>query len=199
MRRILLRVGSPSHPFRRLQRTGSGTHLPALRRGWGGGAQGQESTDGEEGPKGGAALQGPMQDRRRGDRQENPDGAAGQQEGRQRCRRALHLCVSQGCGHVDPREELSTHRLAHCEGGVSIRIRAARASSFQGFLIAHHSHLHSSAQKNRTWGLMLASADLEFPGAGCSIARPRIDSRVETLAVAMLRLLAAPDCHSCAH
>ena len=41
-----------------------------------------------------------------------------------------------------------------------------------------HSHLHSSAQKNRTWGLMLSeSTNLEFPGASRSSARPRIDSR----------------------
>ena len=123
-------MGSPSHPFRRLQRAGSGTHLPALRQSWGGGAQGQEGVDGGDGIRGGAALQEPMPDQRREDRRENPDGASGQQEGRQRRRQALRLCGSEGCGNVDPREESSPDHLAHGEAGVSIRIGAARASSY---------------------------------------------------------------------
>ena len=57
-------------------------------------------------------------------------------------------------------------------------LHAAAEVATQIFNSPPQSQLHSSAQKNRTWGLMLsASTNLEFPGASSSSARPRISSR----------------------
>ena len=109
---------------------------------------------------------GRMQDQRREDRRENPDAAAGQQEGRQRCRQALRLCGSEGCGHVDPREELSPRHLAHCEGGVPVRIGAACAGSRRDCEPIHVRFLTDLA--DLTDLSLVLPADAHPPACGCS-------------------------------